>query len=116
MRFLVDECTGRRVTQWLRQEGHEVFSVYEEARGISDKKIVSKAFAENWILITNDKDFGEKVYREKYPHHGIILMRLKNERSSNKIDVLRRLLSMYSHKLADSFVVVTESQVRFRNL
>ncbi len=43
-------------------------------------------------------------------------MRLKNERSSNKIHVLRQLLSMYSHKLADSFVVITESQVRFRNL
>ena len=84
MRFLVDECTGKRVAQWLRQEGHEVFSVYEEARGISDEEIASKAFAENWILITNDKDFGEKVYREQYPHHGIILMRLKNERSNNR--------------------------------
>lgn len=115
MRFLVDECTGKRVAQWLRQEGHEIFSVYEQARGISDEEIVRKAFTENWILITNDKDFGEKVYREKYPHHGIIFMRLKNELSKNKIDVLRRLLSMYSHKLTDSFVVVTESRVRFRN-
>ena len=42
-------------------------------------------------------------------------MRLKNERSNNKIDVLRRLLSIYSHKLANRFVVVTENQVRFRN-
>ena len=115
MRFIVDECTGKRVAQWLKQEGHKVFSVYEEARGISDEEILRKAFAENWILITNDKDFGEKVYREKYPHHGIIFMRLKNERYSNKINVLRQLLTIYSHKLDNSFVVVTESQVRFRN-
>ena len=42
-------------------------------------------------------------------------MRLKNERSTNKINVLRLLLAMYSYKLANSFVVVTETQVRFRN-
>ena len=25
MRFLVDECTGPKVAQWLRDQGHEVF-------------------------------------------------------------------------------------------
>jgi len=64
MRFLVDECTGSAVAQWLRAQKHEVFSVYEEARGINDDEVIAKAFAENWILITNDKDFGEKIYRE----------------------------------------------------
>jgi|AFSR01.1.fsa_nt_gi hypothetical protein len=34
MRFLVDECTGPAVAQWLRAQKHEVFSVYEEARGM----------------------------------------------------------------------------------
>ena len=61
MRFLVDECTGPAVARWLRQQGHDVFSVYEEARGMSDAEIIHKAFAEQWILITNDKDFGEKI-------------------------------------------------------
>jgi hypothetical protein len=27
MRFLVDECTGVVVARWLRDQGHEVFSV-----------------------------------------------------------------------------------------
>ena len=113
MRFLVDECTGVRVARWLREEGYEVFSVYESARGISDRKIIEKAFIENWILITSDKDFGEKVYREKRPHRGIILMRLQNERSANKIYVLQSLFSMYLQKIPNSFVVVTENKVRF---
>ena len=34
MRFLVDECTGPKVAEWLRGQGHEVFSVFEEARGL----------------------------------------------------------------------------------
>ncbi|MEM9272706.1 MAG: DUF5615 family PIN-like protein [Cyanobacteria bacterium P01_F01_bin.143] len=115
MRFLVDECTGTKVARWLKEQGYEVFSVYEQARGINDELIITKAFDENWILITNDKDFGEKVYREKFPHRGIILMRLQDERSINKINVLQRLFLMYLQQLPDSFVVVTENQVRFRS-
>ena len=99
---------------WLRQEGYQVFSVYEQARGITDDVIIQKAFNENWILITNDKDFGEKVYRDKLSHRGIILLRLQDERSFNKIDVLKRLFSVYLQRIPDSFVVVTETQVRFR--
>ena len=113
MRFLVDECTGVRVADWLKNEGYQVFSVYEQARGITDDLIIHKAFNEDWILVTNDKDFGEKVYRDKLPHRGIVLLRLQDERSSNKIDVLKRLLSTYLQRIPNSFVVVTEIQVRF---
>jgi len=109
----VDECTGTRVAQYLREQGHEVFSVYEEARGMNDDEIIGKAFAENWILITNDRDFGEKVYRARQPHRGIVFMRLEDERAVNKIEVLRRFLENYADKLSDQFIVVTEAQVRF---
>ena len=115
MRFLVDECTGPLVAQWLIDQKHEVFSVYDNARGIDDNTIIKKAFVENWILITNDKDFGEKIYRERYSHKGVILLRLEDERADNKITTIRRLIEFYSDKLIDNFVVVTENQVRFAN-
>jgi predicted nuclease of predicted toxin-antitoxin system len=94
-------------------QGHEVFSVYEEARGIDDDGIIQKAFDENWIQITNDRDFGEKVYREQRFHRGVVFLRLKDERASNKIETLRRLLSTYGDRLTDHFVVVAETRVRF---
>lgn len=113
MRFLVDESTGPAVAAWLRQQGHEVFSVYAEARGMDDDDIIHKAFTENWILITNDKDFGEKVYREQRPHKGIVLLRLEDERAVVKVETIKRLLESYADRLAEQFVVVTESRVRF---
>ena len=113
MRFLVDECTGPAVARWLRDQSHEVFSVYEEARGMADDDVLDKAYTENWILITNDKDFGEKVYREKKPHHGIVFLRLQDERASSKINAIEKLLDSYHDQLADAFVVVTETHVRF---
>jgi len=113
MRFLVDECSGPALAQWLQSHGHDVFSVYDEARGMDDDEIVQKAFAENRILVTNDKDFGEQVYREQLPHKGVILLRLDDERAASKIEVMRQLLENYAGRLADRFVVVTETKVRF---
>ena len=113
MRFLVDECTGPHVANWLSEEGYEIFSVFHEARGMADPDVLFKALSEHWILITNDKDFGEMVFRERRQDHGVIFLRLDDERSANKIDVIRRLLAKYPNKLADRFVIVTETRVRF---
>ena len=113
MRFIVDECTGPTVAAWLVTQGHEVFSVFDEARGMKDDDVIRKAHDENWILITNDKDFGEKVYKERRLHQGVVLMRLDDERAANKIQVLTRLLEAYADSLAGKFVVVTETHVRF---
>ena len=116
MRFLVDECTGPAVAHWLRQNGHDVFSIYEQARGEDDDSILDKAFTEDWVLITIDKDFGDKVFRERIQHHGIIVMRLRDERASSKIDCLKRLLQEFPDRLHDQFVVVTEKQIRFARI
>jgi predicted nuclease of predicted toxin-antitoxin system len=113
MRFLVDECAGPAVADWLRSRGYDVFSIYDSARGLDDEAVIEKAMIENWILVTNDKDFGEKVYRERRPHHGVILMRLDDECSKSKIKVLKRLLESHAKRLPEQFVVVTEKKVRF---
>ena len=113
MRFLVDESTGPWVAQWLREQGHEVFSVFDEARGMQDNDIIQKIFSENWVLLTNDKDFGDKIFRDKKPHKGVVLLRLDDERAVIKIQVLGRLLENYADKLENQFVVVTENAVRF---
>ena len=113
MRFLVDECTGPKVAKWLLAEGHEVISVFDESQGSPDLEVPLRALAEDWILITNDKDFGELVFREQLEHHGVILLRLDDERAANKIIVLQHLLANYGDKLPDHFVTVTETKVRF---
>ena len=113
MRFIVDECTGPAVARWLRSRSYEIFSVYEEAKGSTDDEILEKAFSENWILITNDRDFGEKIYRDKRLHCGVIFLRLQDERAASKINAIEKLLYGYHNQLADAFVVVTETQVQF---
>lgn len=112
MRFLVDESVGPLAARWLRKRGREVFSVFDEARGTSDDEILTRAFAGGWILVTGDLDFGEMIFKQKRPHRGVVLLRLQNQRTRVKLQVLERLLERYEDRLAGSFAVVTETQVR----
>ena len=115
MRFLVDECTGTTVADHLRRKGHDVFSVFDEEPGATDEKVLEIAVSKGLVLITNDKDFGEFVFRSHKAHAGIILLRLSDERPANKIKVLDRFLQNYSDNVAGVFCVVSETSVRINN-
>lgn len=65
MRFLVDECTSPGMAKWLREQGYDVFSIFDEVPGSPDDLVLDKAFKDSRILITNDRDFGEMIFRER---------------------------------------------------
>ena len=116
MRFLVDENVGPSVALWLAAMGHNVVSVYLEARGLSDDQIIQESYEGQRVLITCDKDFGDLVFRERRSHGGVVLLRLEDERPSAIVPVLGRLLDRYADRLGGRFVVVTEGHVRFAGL
>ena len=112
MEFLVDECAGPSLVSWLRRHGHDVVSVYEVARGADDAMVLAQAVAERRILVTADKDFGMRVFKERKPHCGVVLLRLHDERAPNKLLVMERVLEQCSDRLADNFLVATEKAIR----
>ncbi len=112
MRFLVDECTGPSVARWLREQGHDVLSIYEWARGLDDASVMELAARDNRIIITSDKEFGTRVVRDRQVSAGILLLRLQDERVANKIRVLAEVLRDYGDLLTGNLVVASESRVR----
>ncbi|MFN3690887.1 MAG: DUF5615 family PIN-like protein [Fimbriimonadales bacterium] len=116
MRFLVDECTGPSVARWLQAQGHDVVSIYEQARGLDDASVLALAVREGRILITSDKEFGTRVVRDQQAHCGVLLLRLQDERVANKIRVLSEVLREYRDELEGNLVVASESRVRIVRL
>lgn len=92
MRFITDEIMGPTVAKGLAAEGHEVFSVYDDSPGIDDEEILQKAYREDFIVITCDKDFGELVFKNKLPHKGVIFLRLNDETPPSKIRMVGTII------------------------
>lgn len=111
-KFIVDECTGPAVADWLTARGFETISVFTAFRGSKDIDILKIALKNGCIIITNDKDFGEMVFKQNLIHEGIVLLRLSNERSWHKIEVLEELFNTNLTDLAGNFTVVSDTTIR----
>ena len=68
---------------------------------------------EQRILITDDRDFGDLVFRMRHPHTGVIYFRLETTVLSERLARLDDVLTHYSDQL-DRFIVVTADAVRAR--
>ncbi len=77
MRMIVNENVTRTVIDELRQRGHDVISIKESMRGEGDSVILTRAEAEQRLVVTHDKDFGELAFRFQLSATcGIVLFRL----------------------------------------
>lgn len=116
MRFLADENVSSLVTERLRSEGFNVTSVAQMLPGMSDKRVLEAASREGCILITEDRDFGELVVRQKLAVEGVIL--LESDRLSNVGEAERVSQVVRSHldRLIRNLVVIEPSRIRIRPL
>ncbi|MBI2045239.1 DUF5615 family PIN-like protein, partial [Candidatus Pacearchaeota archaeon] len=63
VKFLVDESSGFKLYKFLLERGFNVKFVGEIMPSASDENVLYFAEKEKRILITNDKDFGELIFR-----------------------------------------------------
>ena len=116
LRFLVDESSGKRLFLALVDEGYDTKFVTQILPSAEDNKILEFAQRENRIIITNDKDFGELIFRLQKPSSGVILLRLRIDNSQNRIKYLLNVISMLYMRLFSNFLVVTENKIRIRKI
>ena len=114
MQFIIDESTGTAVVEYLRSAGHDVLAVAEVMPQATDDDILARAVSEGRILLTNDKDFGELVFRSGQTHCGVVLLRLHDESGATRVEVVKAVLERFASRLEGNFTVATEGAVRIR--
>jgi predicted nuclease of predicted toxin-antitoxin system len=113
-RFLVDASSDARHVPQLRSFGHDVTRVGTEyPASMKDRDILALAHREQRILITDDRDFGELVFRLRQPHAGVIYLRLDTTRFEVRARRIEEVLARHADDL-DQFLVVTTDSVRVR--
>jgi predicted nuclease of predicted toxin-antitoxin system len=112
MRFLLDEGLPYRLAASLIALGHDVVAVgHDSPSSLADRVILEIARTERRIVVTNDKDFGDLVVRDKLPHAGVILFRLGYVPLRERIALMQRVLVEHADEL-DQFIVVTRTSIR----
>lgn len=114
MRFVADESVDAPIVQKLREVGFEIFSIAEQSHGISDELVLAIAHKNGSLLITQDKDFVDLVYRLGKAHEGIILLRLEGLTPYQKADLCLVVINQHKNELPGAFVVVYKDYVKIR--
>ena len=88
--------------------------VRDYPRAIPDEDVLSIARAEQRVVITNDRDFGDLIVRRQLQHAGLIYLRLRDLRLQALIRRLDDVLANHADDLTH-VVVVTERRIRVRH-
>jgi predicted nuclease of predicted toxin-antitoxin system len=114
-RFLLDENAQSRIGRALKALRYDVKTIAQDSpASLADHEILALAVAEDRILITNDRDFGDLIFRQGHPHRGVIYFRLPlDSTATEKVAQLLRVLVSHRDQL-DRFPVITPRGVRVR--
>ena len=112
MRFVVDAGVGTSVERLLRELGHETTAVRDLNPHIPDVEVLALASAQKAVAITMDKDFGDLIFKEMRPHHGVLLLRLEEATGPERATVVRLILEQHAAELPGRFAVYQHERLR----
>ena len=114
MRFLLDESVDARLAATLRARAHEATVVgIDHPNSLPDEDVLAIARREGRVLITNDRDFGELVFKEGHLHSGVLYFRLSTTLFSQVERRLVEVLERHGDRIED-FMVITDRRIRRR--
>jgi predicted nuclease of predicted toxin-antitoxin system len=114
MRFLLDEGLPYRLAAHLQALGHDVTAIgHDYPFALADREILDIATAERRVILTNDKAFGDLVFRDGLRHEGVILFRLGYVPLDDRIALLERAIGDHADRLRD-VIAVTHRGIRVR--
>lgn len=116
MKLLADVNVEKPIVDYLKSIGNDVKWIPDYDCMLPDDELLEIANSENRIMLTNDKDFGELVFRQNRIASGIILIRMKGDSSEKKVAAITKLFKDYPEKIINHMVVVTRNKIRFVSL
>lgn len=114
MILLADENIDRTVIAQLRLAGHEVLAVAEMDPGIDDSTVLAIANERQALLVTEDKDFGELIFRQRLINTGVILVRLAGMSATAKSELIVHTLAEHGGEMSNAFTALRPGVLRIR--
>lgn len=112
LRFLADESCDFGVVRALRAEGYDVLALTEITTRSVDSYVISQAYHEKRILLTEDKDFGQLVFASQADSAGVILIRYPGNARKSLQEAIVKLVREQGKDLENTFVVMQPGHIR----
>jgi predicted nuclease of predicted toxin-antitoxin system len=113
MKVLLDACVSGRMRDALARAGHDVVWVGDWPDDPHDAEILARAHAEQRVVVTLDRDFGELAIVRRQPHAGIV--RMVDLSVARQAETCLHPLAEYRDDIAAAAIITSEpGRVRIR--
>ena len=116
MRILADENIQKPTLGFLRELGHDVCGVNEAGlKSAPDSDVFRQAQQEQRVVLTYNCDFADIRNLTGKDHHGIIRLRIENQRLGYMHPLLKEILvKLHGLNLRNTLVTVMNDRLRIR--
>ena len=90
--------------------------VAAEMSSLTDSDILRHSVDAQQIIVTEDRDFCELVFRDAKPAYGIVLVRIDHRHRHEKAERVRYLFMVHGTELPHSITTLTRTNIRTRPL
>jgi predicted nuclease of predicted toxin-antitoxin system len=118
VRLLIDECVARPLAEALRERFGDVVYVGDVSQGAPDRDVLEQAVREKRVLVTEDYDFGELVFRRGLDAEAVVIVApgvLGVDLIDNARHVADRIFAA-SDRLPGHLTIVEPKRLRQRRL
>ena len=116
MKVLADECCPRVVVEAMRRVGLDVRYAAETDVRSPDSDLLAIANAEERIIVTEDFDFGDLLFRDRLPAVGAIIVFLPELLPDARADRLKSVMQSSELTFNGKLTIVEKRRVRQRAL
>jgi predicted nuclease of predicted toxin-antitoxin system len=113
--ILADENIHSFIIKTLRKNGFTVVSVNEPAKCIKDEEVIKWALEKGYMVLTEDKDFGEWVFAHHVKNLSVLFLRYSFEEFEQIAHTVSYFL-MNQQLVHPVFVTITLKKIRIRQL
>lgn len=114
--LLADENIAAPMVSALREAGWDILYIPERTPGVTDDEILALARTERRVLLTEDKDFGDLVFRLERDVPGVVLLRLPERVWDDRLPRVKEALTRRVETLLGTYTVIEQNRIRCRHM
>ncbi len=115
MKFLTDENVPLEIARRLQEAGHQVRLMRQVQLGAPDPRVIDLA-SDMEIILTQDKDFADHVFRDHHAVLGVVLLRLDRLPPQSQARRTMQVVGEQAELLIGRMTVVFPAQIRQRDV
>jgi predicted nuclease of predicted toxin-antitoxin system len=114
MKFLADAHISAEMVAMLRDLGHDCLDSSAIPPRMHDVDVLRQSAAENRVVLTSDKDFGELVFVHGIACPGVVLIRVALADEKDRVAYIRSVFPTVLSRLPGSFITISTAGIRAR--